>query len=169
MRRIHRYEIFLEKEREHPRFSSLTSIRGYSDLAKELKGRQDSPFDDDRDFIKLVTLSKRIGGKKAQFKITWHNTAAHGLVKRVKERSSFQSISEFNEFFKEVVNRILPDMLGKEIIANGKYAVYVKEYNFTLILGINFDNISKGIYEMAVVTIAPGRSEQDVVKIIEIV
>ncbi len=171
MPRILPYQIFLEREREreHARFSSLATFRGHSELADSMRDKQDTPFQDDRDFIKLITLSRRIGRRKAQFKAIWNHTAGHSLTKRIKERSSFQSISEFNEYFKQVVNMIFPDMLGKEIIANGKYAIYLKEYNFTIILGINFDKIQNGIYEIVVVTIAPGRSEQEVVKVIEIV
>lgn len=160
------YQIFLEKERV--RLNSVAKISGVSDLAKKLKDDRDAPFDSDRDFVKLITLNKRIAGKKAQFSVKWNHSARHSLLHRIEQRSSFQSVSEFNEYFKKVFNQIFPDMLGKEIISNGKYAIYISEYNFTFILGINIDRIMKGIYEVFVVTIAPGRSEQEVVKVIEI-
>jgi hypothetical protein len=129
---------------------------------------KDAEFDLNKKLVKLITLKKRVNNKKIQFEINWNDSATHNLVKRIKERTSFGSVEDFNQYFKGEFNRIFPDMIGKEIYVSGRYSLYSKEYNFSMIINFNIDEYSDGIYEVDIITILPGKKGNNVVKFIDI-
>lgn len=141
-----------------------------ADLIKDLP-KQFSPTSEVTD-VKLVsqhTCKQRWNGKKLLFKIKWYNTAKHDLTKRIAERSSFQSIRDFNEIFKGFLDNIFPSMIGKEILVSGRYSFYLEEYNISIIIFIDVDKIMKNnINEILVITVLPGNTGINVVKTIVI-
>jgi hypothetical protein len=160
---ITKYKLFLEA-----RLADLLKIKGEGDLAKELTKIKDADFDLSRKLVRFITLKKRVNNKKIQFEILWNDTAKHNLVNRIKERTSFNSVEEFNEYFKSEFNKIFPDMVGKELPSTGRYSLYSKEYNFTIIMDFSIDEYIDGIYEVKIITILPGKKGNDVIKFIDI-
>jgi hypothetical protein len=160
---IKSYNLFLEA-----RLADLLSIKGDSSLAKELSKIKDAEFDINRKLVKFITLKKRVNNKKIQFEIFWNDTAKHNLVKRIKERTSFNSVEDFNQYFKGEFNKIFPDMVGKELHTTGRYSLYSLEYNFTIIMDFSIDEYIDGIYEVKIITILPGKKGNDIIKFIDI-
>jgi hypothetical protein len=160
---IKNYKLFLEA-----RLADLLKIKGEGDLAKELSKIKDAEFDISKKLVRFITLKKRVNNKKIQFEILWNDSAKHNLVKRIKERTSFNSVEEFNDYFKGEFNKLFPDMVGKELFITGKYSLYSTEYNFTIIIDFSIDEYIDGIYEVKVVTILPGKKGNDIIKFIDI-
>lgn len=160
---IKNFKSFLEA-----RLSSILNLKGKSELYDELKNIKDAEFDSSKKLVKLITLSKRVNNKKIQFLINWNDTATHDLIKRIKDRTSFSSIEEFNNYFKDELNKVLPDMIGKEIHTTGRYNLYSSEYNFSIIISFNIENYIKNIFSINVITILPGKKNNNILNIIDI-
>jgi hypothetical protein len=160
---IKNYKLFLEA-----RLADLLNIKGDSELAKEMQKIKDAEFDISKKLVRFITLKKRVNNKKIQFEIEWNDSATHNLIKRIKERTSFNSVEDFNQYFKTEFNKIFPDMVGKELYASGKYSLYSTEYNFTIILDFSIDEYIDGIYEVKIITILPGKKGNDVIRFIDI-
>lgn len=160
---IRKYQLFIEA-----RLSDILKIKGDSDLANQLKNLKDEEFDINKNLVRYITLKKRVNNKKIQFEVLWNDSAKHNLVKRIQERTSFKSVEEFNQYFKNEFNKIFPDMVGKELLSNGKYSLYSNEFNFTIIMDFSIDEYIDGIYEVRIITILPGKKGNDVVKFIDI-
>ena len=141
-----------------------------ADLIKDLpKELTPPPAEPDVKLVSQHTCKQRWNGKKLLFKIKWYNTAEHDLTKRIAERSSFQSIKHFNEIFKRFLDKIFPSMIGKEILVSGRYSFYFEEYNISIIIVIDVDNIMKNNNnEILVITILSGDVGINVVKTIVI-
>jgi len=147
---ITKFDLFCEA-----RLADVLNIKGSGDLVKQMTDIKDAEFDLNKKLVKLITLKKRVNNKKIQFEINWNDSATHNLVKRIKERTSFGSVEDFNQYFKGEFNRIFPDMVGKEIYVSGRYSLYSKEYNFSMIINFNIDEYADGIYEVDIITILP--------------
>ena len=141
-----------------------------ADLIKDLpKELIPPPAGPDAKLVSQHTCKQRWNGKKLLFKIKWYNTAEHDLTKRISERSSFQSVRHFNEIFKGFLDMIFPSMIGKEILVSGRYSFYLEEYNVSIIVVIDVDNIMKNNNnEILVITILSGDVGINVVKTIVI-
>jgi hypothetical protein len=160
---IKNYKLFLEA-----RLADLLNIKGDSELAKEMQKIKDAEFDINKKLVRFITLKKRVNNKKIQFEIFWNDTAKHNLVKRIQERTSFNSVEDFNQYFKGEFNKLFPDMVGKELHTTGRYSLYSKEYNFTIIMDFSIDEYIDGIYEVKIITILPGKKGNDIIKFIDI-
>lgn len=158
-----KFQLFIEA-----RLSDVLNIKGDSDLAKEISKIKDAEFDINKKLVRFITLKKRVNNKKIRFEMEWNDSATHNLVKRIQERTSFASVEEFNQYFKDQFNKIFPDMVGKELLSSGRYSLYSKEYNFSIIIYFNIDEYSDGIYEVKIITILPGKKGNDVIKFIDI-
>lgn len=158
-----KYKSFLEA-----RLSDVLKIKGEGDMATQMKAIKDAEFDLSKKLVRFITPKKRVNNKKIQFEIFWNDTATHNLTKRINDRTSFSGVDEFNGYFKNEFNKIFPDMVGKELPCTGRYTLYSKEYNFSIIIYFNLDEYSDGIYEVKVITILPGKKGNDVVKFIDI-
>lgn len=150
------------------RLSDVLKIKGDSELASQIKKIKDAEFDLTKKLVKFITLKKRVNNKKLQFEIDWNDTATHNLTKRIDDRTSFASVEEFNQYFKNEFNRIFPDMVGKELYTTGRYSLYSNEYNFSIIIYFNLDEYTDGIYEVKVITILPGKKGNDIIRFIDI-
>jgi hypothetical protein len=158
-----KFKLFIEA-----RLSDILNIKGDSELASQMKKIKDAEFDLSKKLVKFITLKKRVNNKKIQFEIFWNDTATHNLTKRIQDRTSFISVEEFNQYFKNEFNKIFPDMVGKELYTTGRYTLYSSEYNFSIIMYFDIDEYTDGIYEVKVVTILPGKKGNDIIKFIDI-
>ena len=59
-------------------------------------------------------------------------------------------------------------MVGKELISSGRYSLYSKEYNFSIIMDFSIDEYIDGIYDVNIVTILPGKKGNNIVRFINI-
>ena len=67
----------------------------------------------------------------------------------------FKDISEFTEIFNNTINKLLPNELGKGVSENGRYAITIKEYNITIIVVININELDSNRIIINVITILP--------------
>ena len=158
-----KFQLFIEA-----RLSDVLNVKGDGDLVKQMTKIKDAEFDVNKKLVRFITLKKRVNNKKIRFEIEWNDSATHNLVKRIQERTSFNSVEEFNQYFKDQFNKIFPDMVGKELLSSGRYSLYSSEYNFTIIMHFDIDEYSDGIYEVRIITILPGKKGNDVIKFIDI-
>jgi len=150
------------------RLSDIMNISGTSSLASNLKEIKDKEFDSSKKLVKFITLKKRVNNKKIQFEIFWNNTAEHNLTKRISERTSFKSVDEFNQYFKQEFNKLFPDGVGKLFPSTGQYSLYSTEYNLSIIMYFNIDEWTDNIYEGKIITVLPGKKGNNIIKMIDI-
>lgn len=98
--------------------------------------------------------------------IKWNDVEKHIMLDRIEDRTSFKSISEFNEYIKKVFNDLL-DNHFYEIDNSGRYALHLIENNFYLLVDINYDNLFKEYTQFVIPTISI-TTPNNVHKIIEI-
>ena len=157
---IKKYKLFLEAS-----LKDLLKLSGNSDseLANQIKQASVEEFNIND---KLPTEIMLRYNKK--LRIDWYDTAKHGIVKRLKERTSFTSVEHFVEFITEIFNVVFPDKCGKELFKTGRYSIYSQERNISLILEFDL-NKNKGVnYFINIITVLPGRKGDNVVSIIDI-
>lgn len=152
------------------RLSDVLNVKSSKDdnVSSEIQKLKDVTFDFDKNLVKFITLKKRVNNKKVQFKINWNDTSKHDLKKRISDRTTFRTVEEFNNFFRETVNIIFPDYLGKDVLNTGRYSIYSIEYNISIIFEFNLEKWLKNEYEINIITVLPGRKGLDVIKIIDI-
>lgn len=119
-----------------------------------------SQFDDFDDFIKFITL--KMNNKKIRFEIKYNHNLNHNLKNRIKNRTSLISIKEFNIIIRKSLEELFLKY-SNEIKDNGLYSLYLKEYNFSIILNINYN-----FNEFFIKTIKSGINTINVKNIIEI-
>lgn len=137
-------------------------------LPKEFKDSVPTPSDNNK-LVSQHTLKTRVQNQKVRVKINWNDKASHDLKLRIKDRTNFQNLEEFNKYFKEFLDKIFPNMIGKEISVDGNYGFYFKEKNMTFIIQINVkDMLYNNIYNIYVRTVKSGYSAINVVKVIVI-
>jgi len=141
---------------EEARFADIVRVTGdKNDLHTHIEKEKSKEFEVDRELPTQLTLKKRYNNKKIKIYINWFDTSEHDLKKRIKERTSFKTITEFTEVFKNVFNYILPNQLDYGISENGRYAIILKEYNITMIFHINLDNFDNQQIDVNIITLLP--------------
>ena len=99
--------------------------------------------------------------------LKWNDTEFHPMIDRIKERTRFNSISEFNIFIENVFKSIIPKEINKSINKNfQEYGLYFPKNNFYIIIDINYDDLFKKYTRFYIVTIT--LSSPNKCKIIEI-
>ena len=141
---------------EEARLSDLLRVSGdQNELHKYIEKEKSKEFEIDRDLPTQLTLKRRFNNKKIKVHFNWYDNSKHDLKRRIKERTSFKSITEFTYVFKDVINNMLPDTIGVNINENGRYAVNLSEYGITIIFSINLDKIQNNELDINVITILP--------------
>jgi hypothetical protein len=108
-----------------------------------LKSLTHSTFKYDTTLISSVNLKKMPG--KVIF-IKWNEKGDHSIKDRVRTRTSFRSISEFNSFMEKTINEIFPDKINKEISESARYFIKFTSNNFCLLIDINYDTGPNNIF-----------------------
>jgi len=141
---------------EEARLSDLLRVTGNkNDLHDYIEKEKSKEFEVDRELPTQLTLKKRYNNKKIKVYFNWYDTSKHDLKRRIKERTSFKTITEFNEVFKNVFNYILPDELGVGINENGRYSITLSEYNITIIFQINLNYFDNQRIDINIITLLP--------------
>ena len=153
---------------EEARLSDLLRITGdKNDLHTYIEKEKSKEFEIDRELPTQLTLKKRYQNKKIKIYFNWYDTSKHDLKKRIKERTSFKTITEFTEVFNNVFNYLLPDELGVGISENGRYAVNLSEYNITIIFQVNLNKFDNQQIDINIITVLP-KSQIDEKNIIQL-
>jgi hypothetical protein len=147
------------------RFSDVATLKSdngsfYDVINKEIN----KTFIDDKDFIKFYTLKQRINNQKIRFDVEFHHNIKHNLKDRLRNRTSFKTIEEFNELIKKSLDFLFPDHLT-DMRKTGKYGIYFKEYNFTLIFAFDIYDFVKNNYILKIISIIPGYTEENLINI----
>lgn len=163
---IKNFKSFLEA-----RLADLVNLTSKNDkeLSDKIQKFKDMEFDVNKKLVKFITLKKRVNNTKLRFVIDWNDSVSHDLIKRISNRTSFKSVEEFNTFFIDIINNVFPDQIGKDIYNKGKYAIYHKDYNITVIIAFDIERYMKKKYEISVVTILPGRIAKNIINFIDII
>lgn len=160
--------IIVREYLKEARLADLLRVTGdKNDLHAYIEKEKSKEFEVDREFPTQLTLKKRYDNKKIKVYFNWNDTSKHDLKKRIKERTSFKTITEFTEVFKDSFNHILPDELGDGIIENGRYAIILTEYNITIIFHIDLDNFNNQQIDINIITLLP-KSQIDKKNILQI-
>lgn len=153
---------------EEARLADLLRVTGdKNDLHAYIEKEKSKEFEVDRELPTQLTLKKRYNNKKIKVYFNWYDTSKHDLKKRIKERTSFKTITEFTEVFKDAFNYILPDELGDGIIENGRYAIVLTEYNITIIFHIDLDDFNNQQIDINIITLLP-KSQIDQKNIVQL-
>ena len=97
--------------------------------------------------------------------IRWNNTESHSMIERIKERTTFKSISEFNSFIKNSFVDLFKNHFY-EMDKTERYGIHFIENNFYLLVDINYDNLFSQYHHFFIPTIT--LSSPKVYKIIEL-
>ena len=95
----------------------------------------------------------------------WHNTYYHSIIDRIKNRTSFNSISNFNEVIEYGFKQVFPDEIGNTITEGGRYALHFNNHNFYLIISLNYNNLFEEDAEIFIITLSSITSEKDIIEI----
>jgi hypothetical protein len=158
------------KKFEEVRLSDVLKVSGESEYANVIKDISKSEFDDDSELIDHINLKGEFMNRKIKLRVRWNHNEKHDMIRRIKDRTNFNSTSEFNEYFEEKMQKVFPHMIGKEINENGRYIIYDKELKLSIIIDIDVDDfIKKLIYKIFVFTVVPlERSGKNIVKVLYI-
>jgi hypothetical protein len=158
----------LKEYLEEARLSDLLRVTGNkNDLHDYIEKEKSKEFEVDRELPTQLTLKKRYNNKKIKVYFNWYDTSKHDLKKRIKERTSFKTITEFTEAFKDAFNYILPEELGDGISENGRYAIILSEYNITIIFQINLNYFDDQRIDINIITLLP-KSQIDEKNIVQL-
>ena len=152
-----KFKLFVEA-----RLADLLNIKGDSDFAKELTNIKDKEFDVSANLPTQIDLESG-----DILKIRWNDTATHNLVKKIKERTTFASVEDFISYLQKKLCEIFPYKIGKELFQSGRYTIYLKEYNISIIIGFDLNRNMEN-YFIDVITILPGRKGNNIVRFIDI-
>jgi hypothetical protein len=158
MKVIINFEKFLEA-----RLADLVNIKGFGQLSDELNKVKNQEFDITKDLPRSITLNN-----KSFLKIIWYDTVSHNLVKRLKDRTSFADVDHFIDYIKEKFSEIFPSKVGKELFKSGRYTIYLKEYNLSIIIGFNLSKNMGNSFYINIITVLPGRKGENVEGFIDI-
>jgi hypothetical protein len=139
------------------RLSDIANLKGFDTRAKSEWGFN-KKFDLSSNLVKIISTNKRVDGKKLQLRITYFDDTNHSIAERIRDRTSLKSVEEFSVILKETLNKLVDEK--DEFIFDKKYAVYLKEYRFTIVFTLDYD-----LKELNIYTILPGSNVNNVRKI----
>lgn len=154
---------------EEVRFSDVVKIKSTdSEVATNIHKMVTKAKDFTGKLSRYVPLKSSKPGRPEMIAIDYNDTVEHDLRKRISERTNFTSTDEFNFFFREFLNEIFPYEIGKKLHKSGKYSLYSVEHDFSVIVFFNIERWTRGIKELNLITILPGKTGLDVIDIIDI-
>ena len=114
---------------------------------------------------RLKQIDKKREDDKAYYK---RYKANPENLKKIKERTSFRSVDHFIEYINGIFSLIFPSMCGKELYKKGRYSIYLKEYNISIIVEFDLNKNMGKNYNISIITILPGKKGNNIVKFIEL-
>ena len=148
MRHLKTYILFNEA-----RLGDISKIIGNNELFNEEQNN-------DSEFIKYKTISKRIDNKKLRLNIIWNDRIDHNIEQKIINRTPLKNKNELNILLDKGLDELYINFYDF-IKDNGTYSLWFSEYNFCLITNIEKNNIT-------IVTILSGQIDNNVKNIIEL-
>ena len=118
-----------------------------------------------KEFNKDTTLTNNVDLIKfnEKLKVKWYDKEYHNIIKKIKDRTSFKNISEWNEFFSEIMNNLFETHFDI-IHETGEYNISkdidvclaITEYNLYLLMSIDFEKLFNAP-EVFIVTLLPNK------------
>lgn len=124
----------------------------------DLKNRMNTnrSFNSDEDFINNVYLEKY----DKNITLRWKNNKNHDFVHRVKTRTNFDSMSEFNDYFSKLINELFNNHFDSISKFYFNYSLYDIDRRITFIIGINYNNLFKDRTDIYIRTVTTNMSKQ---------
>jgi len=97
--------------------------------------------------------------------LKWNDKYYHSIIDRIKDRTSFNSISDFNSVVEYGFDNVFPDEIEKTIKEGGRYALHFNNHNFYLIISLNYQNLFDDNTEIFIITLSTITSEEDIIEI----
>jgi hypothetical protein len=140
-------------------FAKFRDVLSTKDI--KIKEISNKNFKIDDRLIPVITLEKI---NKNIF-IKWNETKEHSISNRIKERTSFKSISEFNEIINDGFKQMFDNNFN-EIDSSNRYALHFNANKFYLLVDINYENLFSEYTQFFIPTIT--LSSPNIYKIFEI-
>lgn len=145
-RRIYRFSEYINES------TKLADVLKTNDPDLETK-YQSSEFKIDDDLIGYVFIPET----RKVINIKWNINDVgkkHSMFKRIEERTSFDSISEFNKYFEKLIVHIFRYKRKFLNSKNKDYAIFSRSMNISFVCKIDFKNWkNKGTADIFVITI----------------
>ena len=151
---IKNFKIFLEEVR----LKDIANLKGFNQETKSEWGF-DKQFDLNVNLVKFVTTNIRVQGRKIQLKISYYDDAIHNIRWKILKRTTLSDVTEFNKILKETIIKLLDKKTDFNHFS--KYAVFLKEHNFSIVFKIDLDMKEFNLY-----TIIPGSGVNNVKEIL---
>jgi len=103
-------------------------------------------FDKDEELISNVYIEDLSINLKKNIEIGWYNTDEHSIINKITGRTQISSVSEFNDIIENSIKSIIPSEVGKKIAYSGRYALYLKNRNFYIIMYIYTEDEKKSLF-----------------------
>lgn len=114
-----------------------------------IKNIINSKFEEGEKFIDLINIKKNY----KILTLNWFNNNKHDIIEKIKERTRFGSISEFNKAVEKAFKKIIPSEIARDIDRSGRYALYFTLHNFYLIIEIDYKNLLTKTPNIGIVTV----------------
>jgi len=90
---------------------------------------------------------------------TWNHYSHHNLIDKIKGRTSFISMTEFNDFFEKIINNLIDDyfkfLKEKTIeLSKNKIKFCVKTNYVNIIMKLNTNNLTDDYTNIDIITIS---------------
>jgi len=122
------YKLFTEALRDN--LILLNKTHNNDILYSDMEDIKNKPFEEDAELIDSFEYKGR------SIPINYfHNEKTHNIIKRIKERTRCFSTSHYNHMFTEVFKRFINN--NKLDDGTVRYALYLKEHRFHIIVEIN--------------------------------
>ena len=133
---IRKYQAFLEEV--FMRDIWRTKSTSDSEMENRIKSHIGREFNFDGNLTGFV----KVDGKK-KIKVYWNDSESHSIKKRIKERTSFVSIREFNKALDETIRRLFIEKI-EEIDKKAKYCIKCEKFALSLLISLDpkKDNLS---------------------------
>jgi hypothetical protein len=133
---------------------------------------QNDHFDEfkNKSFVIDDNLIERIVLDKYDFKIInikWNNYTGHSINDKIKTRTNFKSVSEFNEYFTLVIEDLFDNHFYELNREFEKYNIHLVNKNISIIIKFDYDDLFENDTTIEIKTIVNG-FDSNVDEIIEI-
>lgn len=130
-----------------------------------LKKYQNKNFERDEELVQHVILDKY---DYKIIHIEWNNYSGHDIINdKIKKRTNFESVSEFNEYFTNIINDLFNNHFDEIIKESKKYNIYLINKNISFVTVVDYDNLFENDTTITIKTIVNGLDSDfdDIIKI----
>jgi len=96
----------------------------------------------------LTNIDIEIHNLNKNLLIKWYDNDLHIFIERIKDRTSFKTTSEFNDFFKNIIQKLFKEkfhILERKTrykTRTTNFCIYSKEYGFYIPISFIYDKLA---------------------------